>query len=424
VSGLVLSGASVSLQATTDFSNTNGKYFAGTATAGSYQAIYMKAGYLPDTFTVALTNGVTVLQDVALQPVQQVSLGLTVRESWYPFDVIQNAKVDMSDGSGLVYNFTSNATGQISSTIAGTSYEIIAGKWGYITQKTNGNAAAGYTGTIYLDQGYYDDAYFNYGWTQSGSAPRGNWERGEPQGTFTQNGVPANPEDDATNDIGNLCFVTGNGGGSVGDDDVDNGTTTFTSPVMDLTTYVNPVITYSWWMFNADLSNQGAINDHYKIILSNGTQTVTVKDYTGMHNSWLYDSINIGTQIPLTATMRIALEVTDTSPGHVLEGAFDKLFVKGAPNTNNVSVAPAWKTSVSLYPNPVTDKLSLEYDVEGYTQALHMEILDVQGRVLATHSLTNSKGTTVFAFPYPSGSYWGILKGKEGVLSQFSIVKK
>ena len=40
--------------------------------------------------------------------------------------------------------------------------------------------------TITLDEGYYDDFTFDFGWTTSGNASAGLWERGIPNGTSSQ----------------------------------------------------------------------------------------------------------------------------------------------------------------------------------------------------------------------------------------------
>lgn len=49
--------------------------------------------------------------------------------------------------------------------------------------------------------------------------------------------------------------MTGNGGGNVNDDDVDDGTTILSSPTFDLTTFTNPYINYSRWFFEQFSTN-------------------------------------------------------------------------------------------------------------------------------------------------------------------------
>ena len=59
----------------------------------------------------------------------------------------------------------------------------------------------------------------------------------------------SNPEDDSQ-DCGVQAYITGNGGGQVGNDDVDDGTTVLTSPIFDLTAYGDPHVTFERWFFN------------------------------------------------------------------------------------------------------------------------------------------------------------------------------
>jgi hypothetical protein len=99
------------------------------------------------------------------------------------------------------------------------------------TQAVAGSFAAGTTRTLLVD-----DLETNFGWiagVPGDTATTGKWVRGDPIGT-TNGSQQAAPEDDATPAPGTQAYVTGNGGGSAGNDDVDNGHTTLLSPVMDL----------------------------------------------------------------------------------------------------------------------------------------------------------------------------------------------
>ena len=77
------------------------------------------------------------------------------------------------------------------------------------------------------------------------TATTGIWTRVDPVGTAAQ------PEDDHT-PAGLKCWVTGQGsaGGGLGDNDVDNGKTTLLTPILDLTSYPDPHISYWRWYSN------------------------------------------------------------------------------------------------------------------------------------------------------------------------------
>src|SRR5690606_33701624 len=160
------------------------------------------------------------------------------------------------------------------------TFNITVGQWGYVTQCYSGvhldvnSSPLNYS----LASGYYDDFSLDFAWQVSGSATTGDWERGDPVGT-TYFGNLVNPEDDVTGDCGELAYVTGNGGGQAGNDDVDGGNVVLTSPVFDATSYSFPQLRfYCWWVNGGGGS---AADDTMKFSLTNGTTTVLLKELYG-----------------------------------------------------------------------------------------------------------------------------------------------
>jgi len=111
------------------------------------------------------------------------------------------------------------------------------------TQALSGSFVAGTVRTLLVD-----DLETDFGWTAGvpgDDATSGAWVRGDPVGTTS--GGPVAPADDATPGAGTQAYVTGNGGGSAGSDDVDNGRTTLVSPVFDLSDMGPAVLGWSRW---------------------------------------------------------------------------------------------------------------------------------------------------------------------------------
>lgn len=234
------------------------------------------------------------------------------------------------DGSAD-YNVTTDANGDFSlPTMLEGNYTIYAGKWGYVTNLAAQQAYNSSTApvTIAIQKGYYDDFVFNFGWTESGDAVSGKWARGVPVGTtFTSNGVTfqSNPGADAVGDFLDRCYVTGNGGGQAGTDDVDDGTTILTSPVMDLSTYTEPVMRYQRWFFNA--GGSGNPNDSLIISLVNGNQIIDIDRVaaaTGT-NQWISRSYRVKDFIANPGNnIRLRARTFDLpGTGHLVEAAFD-----------------------------------------------------------------------------------------------------
>lgn len=241
---------------------------------------------------------------------------------------IPNAKV-LLDGPAD-YTPTTDANGYFTiANLQQDNYSIYAGKWGYVTASVSAQAFTPSTPqiTVTLQPGYYDDYIFDFGWTENGDASTGEWERGVPVGTtYTANGTTnqSNPGLDVTGDWGNTAYVTGNAGGAAGDDDVDNGTTTLTSPVMNLSTYTEPVVRYYRWFFNA--GGSGTPNDSLVITLVNGSQSVDIdKVATGANsNAWTYKSYRVKDYFPTPGSnVTIKFRTFDVTAGHLVEAALD-----------------------------------------------------------------------------------------------------
>jgi len=244
---------------------------------------------------------------------------------------VSNAKVLFLGSTD--YELECDANGNFSSPIfrEGT-YVIYSGKWGYVTKEFSAGMqihAGSAPLTISLTKGYYDDFLIDYGWIPSGSAITGLWERGIPQGT-DYNGAPANPGNDISGDLGDICYMTGNGGGAVGNDDVDEGNVALKSPLFNLAGYQEPYLSYYRWFFNG--GGQGNPNDRLTISISNGTQTKiieTLDAYSANSNQWNLVKIKVRDFIEPGDSMQLMVETADDeSMGHIVEAALDGFRVK------------------------------------------------------------------------------------------------
>ncbi len=153
------------------------------------------------------------------------------------------------------------------------------------------------------------------GWTVSNSAglTAGAWERGQPV-AFNR----GNPTSDA--DGNNWAFLTDNNP-SDENSDVDNGTTTITSSVIDVTG--GGSLSYAYWM--NDVAN-GALNgDSFDVELSfnGGSSWTTVTSINSASPSWRTATHNI----PSTDSLQIRVTVGDLGTQNVVEGGFDAVAV-------------------------------------------------------------------------------------------------
>ena len=428
VTGLPISGADIVINGTgaSDLSDNIGNYATGVATPGSYTATYSKFGYVSKTINVSLANGVLLIENVELVPLQAFTFTINVVEAG-SLNPLGGASVRAVEAGGGVLDYLANGAGVVTdNAFFGGNYEFFAGKWGWRTQSVTANANQGNPSiTIALEKGYYDDYLFNFNWQRTGNATAGLWERGEPIGTNNQ-GDPYNPEDDVPSDYGDQCYVTGNGGGNAGDDDVDGGTTILTSPVMDLTTYNTALLKFYRWFANGG-GFGGGPNDYFKIEVNNGISTVLVANLTGTNlDSWVQDTYNLNGLITLTNNMRIIFTAEDVPSGHLVEAALDVFeVVEGAP----VGVSDEIEVNgveLNVFPNPAgKDIATVSYDLSLFSGSGNFQFVltDITGRKVWAKSLDATSGSFLLPEVLSGGFYVASLKSGEQTIKSMKIVK-
>mgnify|MGYP000678162971 CR=1 FL=1 len=397
--GIPLNDVLVEIQSIGISRTTNlfGDYAAGTESAGTYSVTFQKAGYLSQTISgVELVNGQVEILDVELVPATPFSLsGLVVEEG--SGNPIEGASV-VFENQFFDLDFTTNPSGAyVDSEFYAGQYEVSVGAWGYegqcITIDVTSSLAPP---TFELTKGYFDDFNLDLGWTVSGDAAAGVWERGSPVGTDFD-GQESNPGADVSSDCGEATFVTGNAGGSAGADDVDDGTTILTSPLMDLTSYRNPAISFDYWFFNAGGSS--AVNDDFVVKISNGTDVVTLQSLAQSNGQWQeFISGDISSVIPISSTISLILEVSDSDPGHLVEGAVDDFKILETTGIEEDSVV----ANVRVFPNPASGFVNVE--LVGAADNASVRIIDLRGKQVGVIQNLNL-GVTRLDAPSVAGIY-------------------
>ena len=387
-----INGVVVNIVSTTSSTNSNvlGSYQIGIATPGLYDITFSKPGYVTKTVTnvnLISNNCIPTSINVELVPLIPFNFQVQVIDAT-TLAPVPNAKVRVENTS-YTNTVTTNASGIYTfSGFTESVYTITAGKWSYKTNCDDNITvnAANATYTIAIASGYYDDFSFNFNWTTSGTATAGTWEIGEPVGTLLGSDE-SNPDFDVTTDCNFEAFVTGNAGGNVGDDDVDNGETILTSPVFNASTYANPYVNYYRWFYNA--GGSGAANDQMTVKLSNGTTTVTIETITAAtlgSSTWINKSYQISSFLTPTNNMRIIVTVNDIPGGHISEGAFDQFEITDGLVSVNELVQ---SNTVHIFPNPFNEVINVQLLNHLNTSAIQLQIVDVAGRLVDKFNLTN-----------------------------------
>jgi PKD repeat protein len=368
VTGANIFGAQVEMldspQANFATTGLDGRYETGQAIPGTFDVTFSANGYHSKTVPATLENGELTILDVALDPIVSYTLaGQTIKSA--DNSPLPGTKILLQNNQNS-FEITSDANGNFSlANVFEGEYTLYAGAWGYEYTVINEfvmDAATPQPLVISLDKGpYKDDFILDYNWIISGSAGAGQWELGEPAGTF-YNGQASNPDNDVVGDLGNQCYVTGNGGGDAGTDDVDNGVVTLTSPVMALANYNDPVLSYASWFFND--GGNGAPNDAFVISVTNGTEEVILENITNSSSNWKQSpEFHLADLITLTDNMQIIYQTSDLpGSGHLVEAAVDAFLVQETCFGPEVSFAYQATGAVVSFTNTSTGGTSVEWD--------------------------------------------------------------
>jgi len=297
------------------------------------------------------------------------------------------------------------------------TYGIEAAIWGSLDIcMTDSISAANPAETFQMVAGYQDDFTFDLGWTAVTTASTGAWERGVPIGTTYNTTNDANPGNDVSGDCGNQCYVTGNGGGTVSQDDVDNGATTLTSPIMNLTTYSDPWIHYDRWFFNA--GGTGNPNDSLQIKLTDGITTKTLEIVTANsvgNSSWVPKAYRVSNYFTPTANMKLIVTTADSPPGHIVEAGFDNFSVSDSLTGIQTH---ALSSGLSVYPNPFDGTTTVHFSLDAQlASGSFIEVKDIAGCVVATQAISSQEGTVELGSDLSGGIYF-VRMVNGGVASQ------
>ncbi len=405
--GALLNGVSVEILSTDVYESTDlsGEYKTGLAESGLYSVTFTKAGYITKTIdNVSLNSGEVTILDAALVPSVLVTLNGMVTDS-ATGAVIPNAHLFFSDQFGGSMSVTADGGGHFSIASFQTGiYDVIAGKWGHQTRKSSLSISPLNTDVnITLPSGYYDDFYFDEGWTESGTATTGLWERANPVGTNL--GINfINPEDDLADDFGANCFDTGNGGGNPSDDDVDGGYTALTSPAMDLSDYVHPKIAFHYWIGSTVTTNT---EDSIIVYLSNGIESPRVAAFTTANSpsyEWVYHEINVDDFLS-PGVLVVSFVAVDHSPENVFEAAVDQFYVTGEISTGT-GVANSSEVSFGNFPNPFIDQSTAFYQTgDVHSTSVSIEVVNAVGQPAETYTALPASGSITWGKNLPAGIY-------------------
>ena len=179
---------------------------------------------------------------------------------------------------------------------------------------------------------------------------------------------------------------------------VSGGTTRFISPLMDLTYYENPIVSFNTWFHNIGDEN---LEDSLLVKLSNGIETVLI-DYRTAESSeseWSIHEVSVSGLLELTTQMQIIVEAHSQFN---LEAGFDNLLI----TSDNMSVTSHNHSLVNVYPNPSVDGM-MQLHVRDHSTLL---VYDISGGLLYEEYLSKGLNKLDLSF-LATGTYLVTLVG-------------
>ena len=178
----------------------------------------------------------------------------------------------------------------------------------------------------------------------SDDATAGIWELAIPVATFNDEGIQIQPGNDYSPN-GSYCFITGNGfeESNGGFDDVDNGQTTLFSPIFNLESFDEAILSYWYWYTNNVGDN--ADNDLWKVLISNngGDNWEVLFITSNSTNEWKKERFILSNHIELTDAVQFKFIAEDLfytgdagSGGSLVEAALDDFLIEYIENSSIV----------------------------------------------------------------------------------------
>ena len=365
-----------------ELSRGDGTYKTGILAIGTKEVSYSKIGYYPQTVSVELAQGQIATQDIQLIPIPPFQLTINVYDAETSLPILGaliQTKVPLLEQQGVT-----NALGQeVMILYYQEQYDVSVVKWGYFPSCFN-QIIDQNTGelNVYLEKGYHDEFTFDLGWIIGGNADTGMWERGKPNPTSSGSAPAADTEFDCSD----KAYVTGNEANLNPDlDDLDGGVTVLTSPSMDLSTYEDPYLNFSYWFY---CYYGNAPDDTLKVVVTNGFNAAVIAKippYDSLFFQWIPMSIRLSDYITPSASMQVVFRVSDNDPNvNITEAGLDYFYISNSSvlDVNNSSIKNGF-----IYPNPASNKLI----VKSLETIGDFEFSDLNGKIVFSGNCQNTE---------------------------------
>ncbi|MBL4587332.1 MAG: T9SS type A sorting domain-containing protein [Flavobacteriales bacterium] len=245
------------------------------------------------------------------------------------------------------------------------------------------------------------DSFQTNGWEEglpSDNNSTGTWIIDVPIGSFSDDGVMVQTDEDRTAGSGNIfCAFTQNAeneNSALGANDVDDGHTTLVTPFFDLSDFSDPAISYWRYYTNSPPSGANPGADWWQVLVTdNGTDWVYVEDSKVSDPSWQRVAFRVTDYVDLTDKFQVKFIVSDSlrpgqnlDGGSLVEGAMDDFEIWEIVGGLQSGIDETEISDFSIYPNPTDGNINLSITVEANTK-LQVEVLNVVGEKVVEQNI-------------------------------------
>jgi hypothetical protein len=268
------------------------------------------------------------------------------------------------------------------------------------------------------------------------NAITGNWEFGPPMASYGTAGEPSTIVQTGTQHTpgGQYCWYTGNALSTtspIGDNDVDEGSTTLMGPNVDLTPYVDPAMSYWRWYTNNPPSGANPNADWWQVYASgdDGASWVPVEDTKTGERNWRRKVFRVRDVLGDDATqIRLKFIASDSvrpgleqDGGSLVEAAVDDIELWSAEAPDGLTERHV-NHAMSLWPTPTSGPLSIGVRIP-YDPSTTLEIMDLTGRSVRSVPRIQSDLVNVDVSGLADGQYIARIRWSQGVVEQrFSVL--
>ena len=248
------------------------------------------------------------------------------------------------------------------------------------------------------------------------NAIRGLWEFGIPipsYSTASDENTICQPGTQHTEGGAN-CWFTANALNSVqpvGMQDVDEGSTSLVSPVIDLSSSTDPAISYWRWYTNASPTSTNPSQDLWQVFArgDGSAEWVPVEETRMSERAWRRNAFRVADVLGEASTIQLKFVASDSVDATVdgngaslVEAALDDLELWSMDITSSM-VDHETMPSTMLWPQPAHDLVHLR--LPSSETVYTYDVVDMTGRLVKSGGLARSEVITIPVMDLSTGNY-------------------